>query len=292
VPPTIQLEHVTFRYPQAEEPVLTDINLRVEPGEFLGIVGPTGAGKTTLLFLMAGIIPHYFRGQLEGMVLVDGQPTTASSLTTLTERIGVVLQDPEAQLFNLLVRDELAWGLENRGQSRAAIAREVASTMAFLHIEHLRDRITYDLSGGEKQRVALAAVHALAPEVFLFDNPTSQLDPLGAADVLESVRTLADTHGFSIVLVEDKVDELVRVADRLVLLDHGRLTLDAPPRAFCLSAEALACAGVRSTQIAELSAELLAAGVRFDDDATPITQEEAVPVLRRLLGQEAVVAGS
>ena len=292
MPPTIQLEHVTFRYPQAEEPVLTDINLRVEPGEFLGIVGPTGAGKTTLLFLMAGIIPHYFRGQLEGAVLVDGQPTAASSLATLTERIGVVLQDPEAQLFNLLVRDELAWGLENRGQSREAIAREVASTIAFLHIEHLRDRITYDLSGGEKQRVALAAVHALAPEVFLFDNPTSQLDPLGAADVLESVRSLADTHGFSIVLVEDKVDELVRVADRIVLLDHGRLTLDAPPRAFCLSAEALACAGVRSTQIAELSAELLAAGVRFDDDATPITQEEAVPVLRRLLGQEAVVAGA
>jgi energy-coupling factor transport system ATP-binding protein len=292
VPPTIQLEHVTFRYPQAEEPVLTDINLRVEPGEFLGIVGPTGAGKTTLLFLMAGIIPHYFRGQLEGVVLVDGQPTTASSLTTLTERIGVVLQDPEAQLFNLLVRDELAWGLENRGQSREAIAREVASTMAFLHIEHLHDRITYDLSGGEKQRVALAAVHALAPEVFLFDNPTSQLDPLGAADVLESVRTLADTHGFSIVLVEDKVDELVRVADRIVLLDDGRIVLDAPPRAFCLSAEALARAGVRSTQIAELSAELLAAGVRFDDDATPITVEQAIPVLRRLLGYDAVVAGA
>src|SRR5207253_5148659 len=134
-----------------------------------------------------------------------------------------------------------------------------------LRVEHLRDRITYDLSGGEKQRVALAAVHALAPQVFLFDNPTSQLDPLGAADVLESIRQVADTHGFSIVLVEDKVDELVRVADRMVLLDRGRITLDAAPRDFCLSSGPLASAGVRSTQIAELSAELLGAGVPFAD---------------------------
>jgi energy-coupling factor transport system ATP-binding protein len=282
VPPTIKLDHVTFRYAQAEAPVLVDVDLQVEPGEFLGIVGPTGAGKTSLLYLMAGIIPHYFHGELQGSVSVDGQPTTALSLATLTERIGVVLQDPEAQLFNLLVRDELAWGLENRGRARAAIAREVAATVEFFNIQHLRDRITYDLSGGEKQRVALAAVHALTPEVFLFDNPTSQLDPVGATMVLESIRTLADTHGFTIVLVEDKVDELVRVADRIVLLDRGRITLDAPPRQFCLNAEALARAGVRSTQVAELSSELLAAGVHFAGDA-PVTLEEAVAAFRQLL---------
>jgi len=281
-PPVIELDRVTFRYPQAETPILTEISLRVEPGEFLGIVGPTGSGKTTLLYLMAGIIPHYYRGQIEGRISIDGQPTATLSLARLTDRVGVVLQDPEAQLFNLLVRDELAWGLENRGRSRESIAREIAATLAFFHIEHLRDRITYDLSGGEKQRVALAAVHALAPQVFLFDNPTSQLDPLGAADVLESIRQVADTHGFSIVLVEDKVDELVRVADRMVLLDRGRITLDAAPRDFCLSSGPLASAGVKSTQIAELSAELLGAGVPFADPV-PITVEEAVPALRQLL---------
>jgi energy-coupling factor transporter ATP-binding protein EcfA2 len=281
-PPVIEMERVTFRYPQTETPTLTEVSLRVEPGEFLGIVGPTGSGKTTLLYLMAGIIPHYFHGQIEGRITIDGLPTTGLSLARLTERVGVVLQDPEAQLFNLLVRDELAWGLENRGRSRESIAQDVADTVSFFHLEHLQDRITYDLSGGEKQRVALAAVHALAPQVFLFDNPTSQLDPLGAADVLESIRQVANTHGFSIVLVEDKVDELVRVADRMVLLDRGRITLDAAPREFCLSSEPLARAGIRSTQIAELSAELVAAAVQFAMPV-PITVEEAVLVLRPLL---------
>ena len=117
--------------------------------------------------------------------LIHGRRTQELSLARISERVGLVLQDPEAQLFNLLVRDELAWGLENRGLARAEIASRLASTLSFFRIEILQDRITYDLSGGEKQRVALAAVHAIAPAVYLFDHPTSQLDPIGAAEVVQ-----------------------------------------------------------------------------------------------------------
>lgn len=287
--PAIELDGVTFRYPRGEGPAIQDARLRVETGEFVGIVGPTGSGKTTLLYLLAGVIPHFLGGDLRGEVRVRGESTRQRSLAELSEHVGLVLQDPEAQLFNLLVRDELAWGLENRGVARDEIGRRVTSTLAFFGIDHLRERITYDLSGGEKQRVALAAIHAIAPEIYLFDNPTSQLDPIGAAAVIEAVRRLADTHRHTIVMVEDKIDELVRYADRIVLMDRGRLVLEAAPREFCLRTDLLDAAGVRSTQIAELSEALAGSGLALP--LVPITLEEAVPALRRLLEGLGVAAG-
>jgi energy-coupling factor transporter ATP-binding protein EcfA2 len=253
----------------------------VAPGEFVGIVGSTGSGKSSLLYLLAGVIPHYLRAEITGDVRIYGRPTQDLSLARITERVGLVLQDPEAQLFNLLVRDELAWGLENRGLPRPEIAARVASTLSFLRIGKLEDRITYDLSGGEKQRVALAAVHAIAPDVYLFDQPTSQLDPIGAADMIAAIRRLAEQHQHTIVMVEDKVDELVEHADRLILLDGGRIVLDAEPRAFCLRKDLLDAAGVRPTQMAELSYRLIEAGVRLT--GPPITLEEMTAALRELL---------
>src|SRR5207245_169351 len=223
--PVIALDRVSVRYATAPSPTLRDISFRVEPGEFVGIVGSTGSGKSTLLYLLAGVIPHYLGAEISGDVLIHGRRTQELSLARISERVGLVLQDPEAQLFNLLVRDELAWGLENRGLPRAQIASRLASTLSFFRIEKLQDRITYDLSGGEKQRVALAAVHAIAPEVYLFDHPTSQLDPIGAAEVIAAVRRLAEHHAHAIVMVEDKVDELVEHADRLIPLDGGDIVV-------------------------------------------------------------------
>ncbi|MBI4010751.1 MAG: ABC transporter ATP-binding protein [Candidatus Rokubacteria bacterium] len=279
--PVIALQRVTLRYPTAPGPTLHDVSLRVEPGEFVGIVGSTGSGKSTLLYLLAGVIPHYVRADIQGDVLLYGRPTRELSLARVTEKVGLVLQDPEAQLFNLFVRDELAWGLENRGLPREEIAARIAATLVFFGIEKLEERITYDLSGGEKQRVALAAVRATAPDVYLFDQPTSQLDPIGAAQVIAAIRRLAERHRNTIVMVEDKVDELVEHADRLVLLDRGRIVLDAAPREFCLRTDLLAAAGVRPTQMAELSHDLIAAGVPLD--GPPITLDEMVAALRKVL---------
>lgn len=278
--PVLALERVTLRYPTAAVPTLTDVSLRIVAGEFLGIVGSTGSGKSSLLYLLAGVIPHYLRAEVTGEVLLYGGPMRELSLARVIEKVGLVLQDPEAQLFNLFVRDELAWGLENRGLPRGEIAARVASTLAFFGIEKLEERITYDLSGGEKQRVALAAVHATAPDVYLFDHPTSQLDPIGSVQVIAAIRQLAERQRRTIVMVEDKVDELVEYADRLVLLDRGRIVLDASPREFCLKKDVLEAAGVRPTQIAELSYGLMAAGVPMA--RPPITLDEMLATLRRL----------
>jgi energy-coupling factor transporter ATP-binding protein EcfA2 len=221
------------------------------------------------------------RAEVTGDVLLLGRPTRELSLARVTEKVGLVLQDPEAQLFNLFVRDELAWGLENRGLAREDMALRIASTLAFFGIDMLRERITYDLSGGEKQRIALAAVHAMAPDIYLFDHPTSQLDPIGAAQVIAAIRRLARDGGHTIVMVEDKVDELVEYADRLALLDRGRITLDAGPREFCRRKDLLEAAGVRPTQIAELADGLKAAGVAIG--TSPVTLEEMLETLRPLL---------
>src|SRR5213594_3120041 len=276
--PVIALDRVSVRYATAPSPTLRDISFRVEPGEFVGILGSTGSGKSTLLYLLAGVIPHYLGAEIGGDVRIYGRRTQELSLARISERVGLVLQDPEAQLFNLLVRDELAWGLENRGLPRAEIASRLASTLGFFRIEKLQDRITYDLSGGEKQRVALAAVHAIAPAVYLFDHPTSQLDPIGAAEVIGAVRRIAEQQQHAIIMVEDKVDELVEHADRLILLNEGRIVLDAGPREFCLRKDLLDAAGVRPTQMAELSSRLVEAGVKLD--VPPITLEEMTVALR------------
>src|SRR5437867_8085932 len=141
--PVIALERVTLRYPTAPSPTLRALSFRVEPGEIVGIVGSTGSGKSTLLYLLAVVIPHYLGAEIGGDVLIYGRRTQELSLARISERVGLVLQDPEAQLFNLLVRDELAWGLENRGLPRAEIASRLASTLAFFPVEKLQGRATY-----------------------------------------------------------------------------------------------------------------------------------------------------
>lgn len=275
----LQLRNVSFSYPHSDEPVLRNINLTVRAGEFVGIVAPTGSGKTTLLGLMGGVIPHYVRGDLSGEVLLDGVDTRELSLRKFATRVGMVLQDPDSQLFNLLVRDEIVWGLENRGYAREAMREHLDTILRFFTIEKLRDRITYDLSGGEKQRVVMAAVAVSQPDILLFDNPTSQLDPLGSELVIESIKRVLEAHR-TVVMVEDKLDELLEHADRLVLLHRGEILLDCPPAEFVRHHAELELAGIVPTQMAQLSVRLAEDGLL--NGALPLTLNDARPVYRRL----------
>ena len=275
----LQLCDVTFQYPSADEPVLRNINLSIYPGEFVGIIAPTGSGKSTLLGLLGGVIPHYVRGDLSGQVLLDGVDTRELSLRKFATRVGMVLQDPDSQLFNLLVRDEIVWGLENRGVPRRQMEQRLDEILNFFAIEKLRDRITYDLSGGEKQRVVMAAVAVSQPDILLFDNPTSQLDPLGAELVIESIKRVLDAHR-TVIMVEDKLDELLEHADRLVLLHRGEILLDCPPTEFVRHHEELERAGIVPSQIAQLSLKLAERGILGSE--LPLTLSSALPVYKRI----------
>lgn len=278
--PVVEVSNLSFRHFRARRPALEGVSLRLQPGEVLGVVGRTGAGKTTLLHCMAGIIPFYTEGRLEGEVRVLGKAVPDyGSLEALCTHVNVVLQDPESQLLNLYVDEELAWGLENFGLPAAEIRRRMARAVRALHIEHLLGRVTYTLSGGEKQLVVLAAMLALRPEILLLDEPTSELDPVGTERVFQAIRTLAQ-EGLSLVVVEHKVEALAEFAHRVALLHEGRLVRLGSAREV-LTWEELPAYGLRPPQVSELARVMAQRGLPFSRPC--LTLQEARAEGRRLL---------
>lgn len=275
----VVFENVSFSYP-GKPPVLTDVDLRIGVGEVVALVGPTGCGKSTLLHICAGIIPHYQSGDLKGKVTILGRDTTESSLGAIAAETGVVTQDPENQLFNLFVADEVAWGMENRGMSREEMDKYLDEALAFFKSSHLRDRITYDLSGGEKQRIVLAATYAPRPGLFLLDGPTSQLDPVGSEQVLSDIRHLA-SEGNTILVVEEKLDELWSVVDRVVLLHDGGIRLDIGRELFYEHLDVLQAASIPLPALVELGGQLRRRGVAVPD--LPADPDGAAAVVQRLV---------
>lgn len=270
----IKLENISFTYKGNSEPTVKNINLEVKKGEFIGLIGPTGSGKTTLLNLIAGVLPHYINGDVEGNIFVMGKETKDMSMAELSRLVGLVMQDPESQLFNLFVRDEVIWGLENLGVPRDQIAKERNRVTKFFRVDHLIDRITYDLSGGEKQKVALASTYIMKPAIFVFDNPTSQLDPLGSAMVFEAICNLAKEEGTTVIVNEDKIEELAAFSDRLWLINNGQIMIDAKPREFFTKVDQLKEALIRMPPVTEIAYELERLG--YDIGELPLTVPEAI----------------
>ena len=282
----LRAERFSFTYEGTRRPALADIDLEVRPGEFLGIVGPTGAGKSTLLQCLCGVIPFYNHGTRQGAVYVKGREVAQyKGLHDITAVVSLVMQDPEMQLFNLHVRDELAWGLENRGVPVPEIKAAMDEAAQTFGIAHLLDRNTATLSGGEKQRVVVASTFALRPEIVLLDEPTSELDPIGTEMVFEAAGLLA-SQGITIVMVEHKVEELVRYAHRLAVLEEGRITAIGPVREV-LEGEVSARLGAYRPQVFQVGLELERRGVAAG--APPLTVQEAVAMYRRLVPSAASV---
>jgi energy-coupling factor transporter ATP-binding protein EcfA2 len=282
----LRAERFSFAYEGTRRPALAEIDLEVRRGEFLGIVGPTGAGKSTLLQCLCGVIPFYTHGTRSGAVYVKGREVAQyKGLHDITGVVSLVMQDPEMQLFNLHVRDELAWGLENRGVPVPEIKAAMDEAAQKFGIAHLIDRNTATLSGGEKQRVVVASTFALRPEIVLLDEPTSELDPIGTEMVFGAAGLLA-SQGITVVMVEHKVEELVRYAHRLAVLEEGRITALGSVREV-LEGEASARLGAYRPQVFQVGLDLEARGVGVG--APPLTVEEAVALYRRLVSPTAPV---
>lgn len=278
----VNLQNVTYKYPLTDAPVLQNVNLQVEEGEFVAVIGPNGAGKSTLCYTIAGFVPHFFKGELSGTVEVAGQESSKSSLHEWVLNVGLAFQNPFNQISGAkyTVFEEIAFGLENIGVPREEMKPRVEDAMKLTDISHLADRSPYSLSGGQQQRVALTSILVMQPKVLVLDEPTSQMDPIGTREVFSVIRTMAE-RGMTVILVEHKVEWIAKFADRVVALHEGQVLLEGKPQEV-LTSDLLLDKGFgisRYTSVARQAKEL---GL-WKQEKLPVTLEEAVEGFSRTL---------
>lgn len=272
----IGVKNLTYTYPATGHPALSDINLEVAEGQFLGVIGPNLAGKSTLCYALSGFIPDFYNGTVAGEVNVAGRDLLKTPLAALAGEVGLVFANPFNQITGarFTVREEMAFGLENMGCPRAEMLPRIEEALRVTGLAELADRSPYALSGGQQQRLAIASVMVMRPKVLVLDEPTSQLDPVGTREVFETLDSLTKT-GVTVVLAEHKLEWIAVHADRVVLLHGGRIVKDGRPRQVLADPELeqYGLAPTRYTQAARLAVER---GLAPTDRELPVTLAEAI----------------
>jgi energy-coupling factor transporter ATP-binding protein EcfA2 len=226
----VEVEDLSYWYPSCEGAALEGVTLGLAPGDFVLLAGASGSGKSTLCRALNGLVPHFYGGRMTGSVKVDGLDTRTAEVRDLARTVGMVFQDPENQMVTDNPVSEIAFGLENMGVERVQMLKRVEEVLASLRLSDLREKTVGELSGGQKQKVALASVLAMHPRVLVLDEPTSQLDPVSAEEFLSTLKSLNDELGLIVVLAEHRVERCFHFADRVVVLDSGRLAFEGGPR--------------------------------------------------------------
>lgn len=225
----LEWQGVSFKYAGTKRWALKDLSISVSRGEFVGVVGPNGAGKTTLARTANGLIPHSYAGTMKGQVLVAGRDTAHTPTAQLALTVGLVFSDPEAQLSQMTVWEEIAFGPSNLGLPLPEIQERVEEMLSLLRLDKFRNRSPLSLSGGEQQRVVIASVLAMKPEILVLDEPCANLDPVGIQEVFETVARLNREQGITVVMAEHELELLAEHATRLIVLDTGSVVADGAP---------------------------------------------------------------
>ena len=280
----IRAEQISFRYAERRKPALSELSFSVRRGESVLVLGPSGSGKSTLTLCLDGLIPHVVEGELSGTVVVDRLATHEHPVHELAQRVGVVFQDPEAQFCTLTVEDEVAFGLENVLTAPDLIEAKIDEALGVVGLAGFRGRRLDSLSGGEKQRVALASVLAMGPEILVLDEPSANLDPAGTRELFAFLRRLAQETEHTMVIIEHKLDEIIEWIDSVLVLDQsgGALFRGSPRDAFFEAARSLDDAGVWQPRISALAHALRTAGWAVAGE--PLTVEEAATALEETWG--------
>ena len=260
----MEIENLSFRYPDATRKAVDSFALEVGESEIIVLAGPSGCGKSTLLRAINGLIPHMYTGDYSGDVRVAGSSVKATSMRDLAQTVGFLFQNPENQIFMFTVERDIAFGLENLGVERQEMRRRVDEAISLLGIENISQRAPHELSDGQKQRVALAGVLAMKPRLIILDEPTSLLDPKTAMELVDLVARLKKELGTTFVVVEHRLDLLVKVADRIVVMNAGTKVLDGTPRDVLFGEEADGY-GVAVPAVTKVQRMLVKDGLAPDD---------------------------
>jgi energy-coupling factor transporter ATPase len=277
----IETNNLTYTYPGASKPSISDVSIKVEKGEFVLITGPSGCGKTTLCRCFNGLVPHFYQGELKGQIMVSGMETLKHHTYEMAKQVGLVFQNPENQLFALSVEKDVAFGLENLGVPREEIRKKVDRALNLTGIYDLRERSPHEISGGQQQRVAIAAVLAMEPEIIVLDEPTSFLDPLSAEKIFEVIYDLNKDQGITVVLVEHRLDLTAKYANHLIVMDEGKVRFEGNPREI-LSTEETRLMGVGIPKATLLYEMLRKDGLNLSQ-TTPLSSEELADQLLKVL---------
>ena len=274
----IELKNVTYTYPLVDEPTLKNISCVLEKGKFYGVIGENAGGKTTFCNLLRGLITHFYHGELEGEILIEGEDIRTINVDMLSTKIGYIFQNPFTQISGVrkTVFEEIALGLENLGVPKKEMIERVIEIAKLLKIEHLLKNDPNRLSGGQRQKVAFASIIAMDMEVFVIDEPTSQLDPDGTEEIFQIIHMLKE-QGKTIILVEHKVDLLAEYADEIIVMGEGKI-LEKGDVKTVLADRSIMKKGAMIPQSALLTYSLKEEGVELP--YIPVTKKECVKLLR------------
>lgn len=277
---TLTVEHLKYKYPLTKQLALDDLSFTIEPGEFIGIIGANGAGKSSLCQALVGLIPNFYKGAYGGKVLLDEINVAESDMAEVCQSVGIVFQNPFNQITGakLTVYEEIAFGLENMGLPRSEMIERIDEALELLGITAYKNHHPFDLSGGQMQRMAIASIMAMRPQVMILDEPTSQLDPQGSEEVFKAVQSLAQ-KGMTIIMVEHKMEKIASYSDRVMLLHKGKLIdFDTPQKVF--SRVDLEDYGVNAPTFTRICKAL---GLKLPDSGLyPVTLEEATSIMSTL----------
>ena len=277
----IQIQDLSFTYKGENQPALQEIRLSVPDGGFLGIIGPAGAGKTTLARAVTGMIPHHYTGDFYGSVTVNGMDTFETSLPDLSRAVGMVFQDVDSQIISPMVEDEILYGLENFSVPREEIPARIEEALQKVGIADLRERTIGSLSGGQRQKVAIASIIALKPQILVMDEPTGELDPCSSRQVFSLLKELNEEHGVTVIIIEQKIMLLCEFARQLAVLSEGRIVRHGDTRDVLAHSEELEALGVNCPRVTTLSRAL--SEKTGEQQPACINLDEAETMVRRLI---------